>query len=182
MNIAIIGWGSLIWRPDTLSMIGEWQKDGPFLPIEFARISRDNRLTLVLRKNSTPIQTLWCRSAFEDLDEARQNLGEREETSNLTSIGFTNLVNGNQSLQHTFVSKEINQWVQEKKLDAAIWTDLGANFEKKIKMKLTLENILFYLNSLSKGELFRAKEYILNAPTQIGTDLRVHIATRMHWL
>ncbi len=46
-QIAILGWGSLIWSPRDLSMTGQWQP-GPSPPIEFARKSADGRLTLVL--------------------------------------------------------------------------------------------------------------------------------------
>ena len=48
MKIAILGWGSLVWNPRNLSIINSaWHPDGVLLPIEFARISRDGRLTLV---------------------------------------------------------------------------------------------------------------------------------------
>jgi 1-acyl-sn-glycerol-3-phosphate acyltransferase len=48
MRIAVLGWGSLIWSPGNLKIDREWHEDGPFLPIEFARVSQDGRLTLVL--------------------------------------------------------------------------------------------------------------------------------------
>ena len=40
MKIAILAWGSLIWQPKELAYNKTfgWQKDGPILPIEFARI------------------------------------------------------------------------------------------------------------------------------------------------
>jgi len=45
-KIIVLGWGSLIWDPRELKIKNsEWQKDGPNLPIEFARISQDGRLT-----------------------------------------------------------------------------------------------------------------------------------------
>jgi hypothetical protein len=46
--IAVIGWGSLIWCPGILRTKSRWHSDGPALPIEFARISGDNRLSLVI--------------------------------------------------------------------------------------------------------------------------------------
>ena len=50
MIIAILGWGSLIWEPKELEFdrkIG-WLENGPILPIEFARISNNKRLTSLL--------------------------------------------------------------------------------------------------------------------------------------
>lgn len=41
MKIVVLGWGSLIWNPGDLKINSEWQKDGPTLPIEFARVSSD---------------------------------------------------------------------------------------------------------------------------------------------
>ena len=55
MKIAILGWGSLLWQPKDLQFDKEigWSKNGPMLPIEFARISKDGRLTLVITKDWT---------------------------------------------------------------------------------------------------------------------------------
>jgi hypothetical protein len=52
MKIAVIGWGSLIWCPGSLRIQTAWHNDGPSLPIEFARILKDGRLTLVIRPGS----------------------------------------------------------------------------------------------------------------------------------
>jgi hypothetical protein len=45
MRIAILAWGSLIWNPRYLPLASEWVLGGPVLPIEFARVSADGRLT-----------------------------------------------------------------------------------------------------------------------------------------
>ena len=39
MRIAILGWGSLIWDPRDPCVQGDWQPDGPRLPIKVARTS-----------------------------------------------------------------------------------------------------------------------------------------------
>src|ERR1019366_6602671 len=41
MNIAVIGWGSLIWSLRTLQIEPSGHTGGPMLPIEFARESTD---------------------------------------------------------------------------------------------------------------------------------------------
>ena len=41
-RVAILGWGSLLWKPETLHNQGKWRSDGPWLPIEFARTSNQD--------------------------------------------------------------------------------------------------------------------------------------------
>ena len=79
-TIAIIGWGSLIWDPRSLNYNKEigWVKNGPFLPLEFARISKDGRLTLIITTEGTEVQTLYTVSNHETIEEAVLNLAVRE--------------------------------------------------------------------------------------------------------
>lgn len=77
-KIACIGWGSLIWNPGTLPRLGGWHRDGPMLPVEFARESADRKITLVICKEVPEVQTLWTLLDVEDLESARQHLGLRE--------------------------------------------------------------------------------------------------------
>lgn len=80
MRIAVIGWGSLIWDLRDLDIEGEWNTDGPLLPIEFARVSGGNRLTLVLVDN-VPLQpALWAITRKASLAEAVTDLATREGT------------------------------------------------------------------------------------------------------
>src|SRR6266853_6170829 len=81
MQISVVGWGSLIWCPGCLRIKSRWHSDGPALPIEFARISRDKRLTLVIQSGSPEQRTYWALSEFGDLKVARENLQAREGTS-----------------------------------------------------------------------------------------------------
>src|SRR5579863_9932024 len=81
MQIAIIGWGSLIWCPGSLRMRTLWRRDGPLLPIEYVRISNDGRLTLVIHPSCGNQTTLWAVAVAEDIRTARENLREREGTN-----------------------------------------------------------------------------------------------------
>src|SRR5882757_9070612 len=82
MNIACLGWGSLIWRPDNLLIRREWFGDGPLLPIEFVRQSNDGRLTLVITDTAKAVRTLWALMATDDLNTAKQSLKIREGIPN----------------------------------------------------------------------------------------------------
>jgi len=93
MKIAILAWGSLIWDKRDLQITDKWNKGGVVLPIEFARISLDDRLTLVVTEQyGTDIETYWAISKFSELKDAINNLREREGT-NKGNIGFVNLIN-----------------------------------------------------------------------------------------
>jgi hypothetical protein len=81
MEIAIIGWASLIWCPGALQIKSCWHRDGPPLPIEFARISLDQRLTLVIHPGSKDQRTLWASALSQELEAVRANLRDREGTS-----------------------------------------------------------------------------------------------------
>jgi len=172
MKLAILGWGSLIMDPGNLHIRGRWQADGPFLPIEFARISNDGRLTLVLYPGTKPVQTLWALSAYEDLNQAKENLRERERTS-MEKIGYISIPENDSNCRAVpQVFDYIRQWAVVKGLDAVIWTDLQADFKDKIKMELNAENITTYLSSLTGESREKAIKYIRMAPSQVETKLR----------
>ena len=68
MKIVCLGWGSLVWRPESLKIQRQWFNDGPLLPIEFTRQSRDGRLTLVINKGSKPVRVLWGLMDTSDIE------------------------------------------------------------------------------------------------------------------
>ena len=181
MKIAYIGWGSLIWNQGSLKLRGTWQKDGPFLPVEFARVSQDGRLTLVLCRNAPSVQTLWSYAAEENLNVAIKELSLREGT-NTKKIGYLSLRNGKSRCR---VIEELvfvmDKWLRVKGLDAAVWTDLPANFAERTGMAFTTENVIAYLQSLEGKSLDAARTYIVNAPESINTPLKRAIEEELGW-
>lgn len=81
MKIAVIAWGSLVWDPRDLDIEPEWREDGPLLPVEFARFSGRERLTLVLVEGVPLQHTLWTLSRQPTLAAAISDLRAREGTS-----------------------------------------------------------------------------------------------------
>jgi DNA topoisomerase VI subunit B len=168
MRLAIIGWGSLIWNPETLNFIGEWNPQGPILPIEFSRISANERLTLVIDEaNGVPIQTLYALAATASLEEAIENLTAREGTN---SRGIGHVRNSDQPQSR--VEKAILEWVVNNGFDAAIWTALSSNFEHKTGKPYSVENALAYVDSLEGSIKTIALEYISKAPAAVQTPFR----------
>lgn len=179
MKIAVLGWGSLIWDKDNLQIQSSWREDGPFLPIEFARISKDGRLTLVLYPYAHKVRVLWALSEHQDLDCAIENLCQREDTIP-KRIGYISIQENKINCQTAPNIEDCTKdWAKEKGLNAVIWTDLQSNFVRKTETVFTEENVIAYLFSLSKEKLENAETYIRRAPKQIITKMRPLIEKRL---
>jgi hypothetical protein len=78
MMVACLGWGSLIWNPEDLCVQGDWNTDGPVIPVEFARQSDNGRITLVVTPGAPNVTVLWARLGVENIEAAKQELARRE--------------------------------------------------------------------------------------------------------
>lgn len=176
MKIAILGWGSLIWNPEILKFDKkyDWNKKGPILPIEFSRISRNGRLTLVISENGSNVQTLYAYSSENTLDGAVQNLRKREGTT-IANIGSYAKVTEQFSPSNFEFKQNILDWINDKEIDAVIWTNLSENWDS------FTQNRIEYLNSLENETKQLAKEYIVKTPEQIKTNLRKQIEKELNW-
>ena len=184
MKIAFLGWGSLVWDPKDLRTKGEWQKDGPFLPIEFMRFSSGGRITLVLYPGADDVQSLWTMADFDELDDAIENLRTREITIT-ERIGFVTIPECTSRCRAIpGILERIQKWAEEKGLDAVVWTDLQENpkhFKKETGMEMNEGNIIKYLKNLEGEPLEEAKEYIQKTPEQIDTRLRRRFKHELGW-
>jgi hypothetical protein len=178
VEIAVIGWGSLIWCSGSLRIKTKWRTDGPVLPIEFARVSEDDRLTLVIHPGSAPQPTYWALSELDELKAARRNLKKREGCS-LTAIHYFPLDNDSPSIPPE-VEAELVAWLPKHKgAESVIWTALETNWEDKFdKRAFSVDEAVRYLDKLdeerkqAKATFDRAKEYVQNAPPSIQTEVR----------
>ncbi|MGC1619958.1 MAG: hypothetical protein WA765_15825 [Candidatus Acidiferrum sp.] len=193
MQIAVIGWGSLTWCPGCLGLKSRWHSDGPALPIELARISGDKRLTLVIHpgspEESTPDQqTYWAMSEFGDLKAARKNLQAREGTASKHIHSLT--ADGQQEgAVDPEISARMGEWLKAHRgLEAAVWTGLPSNWDDEQKgRKFTVEDAVQYLGELegakdeAKATYDRAREYLINTPSQIQTPVRRIMREKKGW-
>lgn len=190
MKIAILAWGSLIWDPRNLMIdktLGNngWFNKGPMLPIEFARISQDGRLTLVIVSGKDEIQTMYSISEYEDLNMAILDLSIREGCS-------TTLI-GNYTKQNSIISpsefqfrQSIQTWIDRfKDIEAVIWTNLPKKLcytdEKNKKIDVQEDRIIEYLRGLSPEKQNKAEEYIRKSPSMVLTPVRRAIEDGLGW-
>lgn len=124
VKIVCIGWGSLVWDPGVLRCVGDWQTDGPTLPLEFARVSRDGRLTLVLTPGAEPVPTLWCELDYHTGEAAQAALAGREGAA-LHAIGLW----PGHPPRHATGYAEIAQWGAGRGFGAVTWTALRPRFD-----------------------------------------------------
>lgn len=187
MLIACLGWGSLVWDPRELPIRGIWHQDGPFLPIEFARQSRDGRITLVIvpDKSVPLVRSLWALFSLNNLVKARAALAAREGiTANIKDhIGVWK--NGDKVGGNKIVSM-ISQWAKSLKIDAVLWTNLPPQFEVDTKIQKgympSKEEVVYYLENIASHEIRKSAErYIRMTPPQIDTEYRRYIELKLGW-
>ena len=183
LRISVLAWGSIVWARRNLAIITDFEPTGPRLPIEFCRVSRDGRLTLVFEEVfGAPCIAYSATSGFDNLDAAIENLRDREHMPSPEGIGFTIPDRGRQSARavecHPRAVKVITAWANSKGFDAAIWTALGSNFAEKAREPFSAEAAIRYLETRNGKTLDAALTYIQRAPPEIQTPVRVAVNTR----
>lgn len=182
MNIAVIGWGSLVWQPGSLRLRTRWRCDGPRLPVEFARISTDGRLTLVIHPGSADVTTYWALSESRALEAARGDLRDREKAQP-TGIHYAVRAGQAAGAPAGEVVGRVIEWLNRHPgVDAAIWTGLSSNWPQKRRRPFSLDDaVAFALGgppATGQGGCSPVRDYITRAPPQ--TDTPVRRVLRLH--
>lgn len=179
MMIACLGWGSLVWAPHELPVQGKWFEDGPFLPIEFARESKDGRLTLVLvPEYERRVRSLWTLFSVGTVAEASEALRQREcipEKNKEKHIAAWSAGEPDPA-----IFPEIATWVVGQTLDAAVWTALPPKFGKK-EIRPDVEQAVAHLRQLPHERRRNAERYIRMAPRQVDTPYRRRFEAEFGW-
>ena len=180
MKIAILGWGSLLWDPRDLQLATSFTLTGPSLPIEFCRVSKNHRLTLIIDETfGTLCQTYAATSACSELDEAIENLRLRDGMSSGADVGFVEIGSQKRSpvaaQRHPHAVETIADWTLNAGYDAAIWTALDSHFERQIKEPFSVNAAMRFLENLEQQDpaaFARALDYIRRAPAATQTPVR----------
>ncbi|MGP0630604.1 hypothetical protein ACTRW9_12940 [Nitrospina sp. 32_T5] len=185
MTLACIGYGSLIWSPRNLAPHlkhpNRWFGDGPALPVEFARESDRRRITLVVVPGHPASTTYWTPYNHAHIDEAREQLADREGCG-IEHIGVMTAYGRTESALPPSLLGILKTWMEEKQLEGLVWTELPCGFKMSPGKRPTVDEVCAYLEGLiERGEHENAEEYIRKAPLQIDTPYRRAIADRFGW-
>ncbi len=175
-RVVLLGWGSLLWEGGGVfdARHDPWQSDGPFLRLEFSRVSgsRDGALTLVIDpENGVPVRVAWCRSRRQTIAEAIEDLRQREQTPDRQRLGWY-VVDGEGHCHDPESLANIRAWASERELDGVVWTDLRSNFAAKVGEPFSVDAAMRYLTSLKRDARNKALEYIARAPAFVQTPVR----------
>jgi hypothetical protein len=179
MEIVCLGWGSLIWCQKALPVVGAWRTDGPNLPVEFARESRDGRITLVICDGADPLTTLWAALNVPNLNAAKQALAAREgvTAANIQySIGWWSPAAAS---EHPGASV-IGEWAAARNLAGVVWTALKPKIGPDYRVPTQVE-VVAHLEGLERQQRDTAEEYVRLTPRQIGTAYRTAIEEALGW-
>lgn len=175
--IACLGWGSLVWNPDTLPIQRDWFEDGPFIRVDFLRKSRNGRVTLVLHESATPVRSLWTVMDEGDLARAITALRVREGIFEKNESKHIGRWEGGASPP---CIPQLAEWAQARKVDAVIWTALDATFDNPDAADIA-ERVAQYLGTLTGAVRDDAERYVRFAPQQIDTRVRRRIEVALGW-
>jgi hypothetical protein len=181
--IACIGWGSLIWDQQELPVVDKWNRDGPRLPVEFAREAEAGHITLVICPDVTPVQTYWSMLDVPDMQTAKKRLGIREypKTKDKWISDNVGFVDRDTGVEHGVEAETIAAWADQYALDGVVWTNLSCGFKGDRGMMPSGVDVVWHLRDLQDVSLRRAEEYVRRAPLQIDTDYRRLIAKELGW-
>lgn len=175
MNIACLGWGSLIWKADGLPLASRWHADGPRLPIEFSRVGDGGELATALCINAPAVPVHWAFLNTGDLELATAALRKREQIPDSREDGVGSLVlAGN-------MDGALATWAAAKQLDAVIWTALPPRFNGIEGRIPCVDDALAYLRSLTGDTLSHAQDYLCRVPAVFDTPYRRAIREQLDW-
>jgi hypothetical protein len=168
-----------VWDPRSLHVCSMWFADGPLLPIEFARESKDKRVTLVITPGSPLVRSLWALSSLDSIDAAKADLALREEIKDENSVHSIGVWT-QAGPAPCSVDPEIVQWTTRLNLDAVVWTKLKPRFGEQERV-VTIDEVISHLHGISPEKRANAERYIRMTPRQIDTPFRRRIEKEFGW-
>jgi hypothetical protein len=180
MQIAVIAWGSLLWKPGPLKLASGWHPGGPLLPLEFVRNSEDTpELALALCEGARMCPTYWAYLDAPDVPLARAMLREREKIDP-AHPEWVGTVPASAEV-NTPMAGRIEAWRRDKAIDAVVWTAVPARFAGSEGRVPSAQEVLHWLATRTGDERAAAEHYIRRTPAHIDTRYRRLIEAVLGW-
>ncbi len=177
-GIACLAWGSLLWKPGPLPLASEWRLDGPWLPLEFARVSDGGELSIVLCEQAPSAPSHWAYLKVDSPEEARELLRQREQIDPRRQDWIGSLVLGkDDSAAHPLIAA----WAEARGLAAVVWTALPPRFGEQEGRLPSAEEAIAYLDRLRGKDRDHAESYVRQVPSAFRTPYREQIERRLGW-
>ena len=145
------------------------------IPVEFARHSKGDRITLVIVSGARPVRSLWALMDSDSLDESREQLRQRERTADRYIDDWSRETDSPECIP------ELSEWAFARNIDHVIWTGLPPRFKRENHRVPTDEDVLEHLRQLRGTVRDEAERYIRCAPRQIDTEYRRRIEAELQW-
>lgn len=186
LRIGCLGWGSLLWDPRGLPLAKPFCAEGPRLPIEFSRVARDGRVTLVVDPVVARVPTAWALLDARDPDAAITALGARERIAPERRAGWVGLAfrddpEAGGGEVDSACREWIAAWLSDQPLDAVVWTALPPRRPDGALEPPRTEELIRHLHDLEGEARARAEEYVRRAPGFVRTARRARFETAFGW-
>lgn len=167
-------------------MDGAFRADGPRLPIEFSRVARDGRVTLVIDEQAAVVPTWAVALGVDGLDAAVEALGRRERIGRerwSSWIGAqTRTRPGEERGEASGATRAaIADWLGVSGFDAVVWTALPSRCPDGRFSDPRTGELLAHLRGLEGEARTRAEEYIRRAPPTVRTERRARFESELGW-
>jgi hypothetical protein len=135
-------------------------------------------MTLVIDTNAAKVRLLWAEMLSADLLSAKEALRERE---GITGADWSSRIGAWQTDESAPATiPDLPRWAEALGLEAVIWTALGPKFSGK-DVSPSADEVITYLQGLTRVWREHAKRYIECAPRQIDTEYRRRIEAALGW-
>ena len=167
-------------------MDGAFSDDGPRLPIEFSRVAKDGRVTLVIDEHARPIVTWAVGLAVDDLEAAIEALGRRERIGPARWSTWIGAQTAGEPLEtrgeaSASTRASVAAWLPESGFDAVVWTALPSRRPDGAFAAPTTRALVDHLRGLEGEARARAEEYIRRAPATVATERRARFEAELGW-
>ncbi|WP_070885710.1 hypothetical protein M1D96_16890 [Pseudomonas sp. D1-3] len=170
----------MIWKPGVLPVEARWRRDGPDLPIDFARESDGGELATVICSTAPVTRVMWSLMRSDSMACARELLRQREKipSSQPWSVGSVAQGTLDPQLPH---ARSIAAWARAQGLDGVVWTALPPRFQGENGRIPSIEEALQYLQALPEQRRRHAEHYVCATPRFVATALRETLERQLGW-